>query len=234
MTDLMLATFVDDELTPCSFEEAELVMRWALGEQLGSPPSDEAVALALAKTGLETARFQAIHNDNWGNIKAGPKYVGMYTAFACNEVLAGQVVWFSPRGRLDKKNGKVVAEAYDFPPWHPQTRFRAYAGHYDGVSQYTDLIATGRYQAAWKRLLVGDVHGFVHELKAAGYFTADEALYEQGVRGLYNETLLRVKKLPHEHVVIEPDYAAIFATVRGDQFSHANYAHSGADVGGQG
>ncbi len=231
MTDLMLATFVDDELTPRSFELAEEALRWALKEQMGHEPSDEVVALALSKTALETARWQSIHKSNWGNIKAGPKYEGMYTAYACNEILSGQVVWFSPRGRLDKQNGKVVAEAYDFPPWHPQTRFRAYAGLFDGVSEYTDFIATGRYKVAWARLLSADVTGFVHELKLAGYFTADEALYAKGVRGLYDEMILRVKKLPHEHAVTEPDYAAILATVRGDQFAHANYAHSGADVG---
>lgn len=234
MTDLMLATFVDEEPTPCPFEEAEPAMRWALREQMGHDPSDEVVALALSKTALETARWQAIHNDNWGNIKAGPKYEGMYTVYACNEVLNGQVVWFSPRGKLDKQHGVVVAEAYDFPPWHPQTRFRAYAGHYDGVSQYTDLIATGRYKIAWARLLSADVTGFVHELKLAGYFTADEGLYLKGVSGLYNEMRLRVKKLPHAHAVADIDYSAILATVRGDQFAHANYAHSGADVGAQG
>lgn len=232
MTDLMLATYVDDELTPRAFEEVEPAMRWALSQQMGHEPSDEAVALALSKTALETWRWQAIHKDNFGNIKAGPKYVGMYTAYACNEVLNGQVVWFSPRGRLDKKGGRVIAEAYDFPPFHPQTRFRAYAGHYDGVSQYTDLLATGCYKVAWARLLSGDVNGFVHELKVAGYFTADEAVYMKGVRGLYDEMILRVKKLPHEHAVTLVDYASILATVRGDQFAHANYAHSGADVSG--
>ncbi len=234
MTDLMLATFVDAALSPHSFEEVEAAMRWALGQQMGHEPPDEVVALALGKTALETNRWQSIYNDNFGNIKAGNQYVGMYTAFPCNEVLHGQVVWFSPRGKLDKKDGNVIAEAYDFPPWHPQTRFRAYANHFDGVGQYTDLIATGRYKVAWARLLSADVAGFVHELKLAGYFTADETLYRKGVEGLYGEMRRRVQKLPHEHAVADIDYAAILATVRGDQFAHANYAHSGADVGSYG
>lgn len=232
MTDVMTAAYEEDLLTPCSFDDAEPIMRWALGQQMGHEPSDETVALALSKTGLETARWQAIHRSNWGNIKAAPAYEGMYTCYACNEVLAGKVVWFSPRGRLDGKGGKVIAEAYDAEPFHPQTRFRSYANHYAGVSEYTDLIATSRYKVAWAKLLSANVTGFVHELKLAGYFTADESLYLKGVSGLYNELLLRVKKLPHEHAVADFDTDAILATIRGDQFAHANYAQSGADVGG--
>lgn len=216
----MTAVYVEDQLTPMSFEDAAEAMTAALTDQLKAPPSDEVKALALAKTALETARWQSIHLSNWGNVKAGTAYVGMYTAFACNEVLGGQVVWFSPRGRLDKKGGSVVAEAFDGEPWHPQTRFRAYANRFDGAYQYVELIATGRYQAAWARLLAGDPAGFVHALKLAGYFTADESLYLAGVLGLYKEMLARVRGLPHEHLVPTIDHDAVWATIRGDQFAH--------------
>lgn len=223
MTEVMTATYEEDRLTKLAFAEAAAAMSAALETELGHLPSDEVLALALAKTALETARWQSIHLWNFGNIKAGLAYVGMYTAFACNEVLAGKLVWFSPRGRLGEQGGIVVAEAYDGEPWHPQTRFRAYANEYDGAYEYVALIATGRYQKAWARLLVGDAAGFVHELKVAGYFTADEALYLKGVTGLYSEMLARVKGLPHEEHVPEGDhdFEKILATVRGDQFAHA-------------
>lgn len=234
MTDVMTATFVPDELTPYSFEMAEEALRWALGEQMGHEPSDEVVALGLSKIFLETGRMVYCHCSAVGNIKAGETYVGMYTAYACNEVLAGKVVWFAPEGRLDKKGGVVVAEAYSAEPWHPQTRFRAYANHFDGMDQYVTFIATGRYKVAWAKLLSADVTGFVHELKLAGYFTADEALYKAGVTALYNELILRVKKLPHEHAVQEIDHDAVLATIRGDQFAHLDFAQSaGRDVADQ-
>ena len=49
-------------------------MRWALATHLGQKEHDvrdEVVALALAKTALETGRWTAIWCDNWGNVKAG-------------------------------------------------------------------------------------------------------------------------------------------------------------------
>lgn len=220
----MLATFIEDLLTPLTFEQASGAMAAALANQLGHQPSAEVLALALAKTALETGRWQSLHRSNMGNAKAGDAYVGMYTAFACNEVLGGKLVWFSPRGRLDHQGGSVVAEAFDAEPWHPQTRFRAYANEFDGCYSYVDLISTGRYKVAWAMLLSGSVTGFVHELKMAGYFTADEGLYLKGVQGLYNEMLARVKGLPHEEHVPPGDHAfdVILATIKGDQFSHVN------------
>jgi hypothetical protein len=220
MTDVMTATFTEDLLTPLPFEQAAAAMKPALKDQLGHDPTPETEALALAKTALETARWQSIHRSNWGNVKAGTGYVGQYTAFACNEVLNGQVVWFSPYGRLDKKGGVVIAEAYSAEPWHPQTRFRAYANEYDGAYEYVDFIATGRYKVAWARLLSGDVTGFVHELKLAGYFTADESLYLKGVTGLYTEMLARVRGLPADHLIPTIDHDAVWATIQGDQFAH--------------
>jgi len=222
MTDVMTATFVDAEKRPLSFEQAAPAMKAALSNQLGHDPSDEVLALALAKTALETGRWQSMWNDNWGNIKAGIAYVGMYTAFACNEVLNGVLTWFSPKGRLDHEGGTVIAEWYDAEPWHPQTRFRAYANEFDGCYSYVDLISTGRYKVAWAMLLSGSVTGFVHELKMAGYFTADESLYLKGVQGLYNEMLARVKQLPADHLIPEINYDLLLATIKGDQFAHVN------------
>lgn len=220
MTDVMTATFFEDRLTPFTFEQAEEAARWALGAQMGHEPSDEVVALALSKIFLETGRLASSHRWNLGNIKAATTYVGMYTAFACNEVLGGKVVWFSPYGRLDKKGGTVVAEAFSGEPWHPQTRFRAYANHFDGMDQYVTFIATGRYKVAWAKLLSADVTGFVHELKVAGYFTADEAIYKAGVVSLYNELVARVKKIPHEHLVAFVDHEGAIASIANDTFAH--------------
>lgn len=183
----MLATWVPARLTPFAFDQAAEAMRAALRDKLTKDPTPEALALALAKSALETGRWRSIWNSNWGNIKAGEKYAGNYCCFELNEVLGGKVVWFSPRGRLDRKGGSVVAEPFDDPPGHPQTRMRAYANRFDGAFSYVDFVAGGRYSQAWQRLLVGDAVGYVHLLKKAGYFTADEASYAKGVVSLQKE-----------------------------------------------
>ena len=72
MTDVMTATFVDAEKRPLSFEQAAPAMKAALSNQLGHDPSDEVLALALAKTALETGRWQSMWNDNWVTFPGGP------------------------------------------------------------------------------------------------------------------------------------------------------------------
>lgn len=185
----MKATWVPAHLTPFSFDEAAAAMRAALRDRLKTEPSRDALALALAKTALETGRWRSIWNANWGNVKAGEQYEGLYCTFELNEVLGGKVVWFGPRGKLDRKGGTVIAEPFADPPGHPQTRMRAYLTREDGAIAYTAFVAGGRYADAWLLLLKGDAVGYVHALKAKGYFTADEATYARGVVSLQREFL---------------------------------------------
>lgn len=178
----MRAVYVSDALTPFSFDEAAEAMRWALSTPAGSAPADNVLALALAKTALETGRWKKIHCFNWGNIKAGEIYEGMYTCFPLNEVLNGKVVWFSPEGQHVSGLGTpLVGPPMAVPPGHPQARMRAYANRYDGARSYVDFVSGGRYANAWRLLLEGDAVSYVHALKVAGYFTADESAYARGV-----------------------------------------------------
>jgi hypothetical protein len=190
-----------------SFEEAADIIRWALKWQLDREPTEEVHALTLAKTGLETGRYLAIWNDNWGNVKAGNDYAGNFTCITLNEVLKGKLVWFAPEGQLSaapSKGGKLIGPPIAVPDGHPQTRMRAYANHFDGALSYILFVSGGRYKAAWAKLLEGDPAGYVHALKVAGYFTADEALYRKGVVSLYNESLAKLRKLePPPKVDIE-------------------------------
>lgn len=188
----MQAVYVTARLTPLSFDEASAALAAALRDAIGKPPSRETLALACAKSALETGRWRSIWNYNFGNIKASASYVGMYCCFELNEVLGGKVVWFSPRGRLDRKGGKVIAEAHTNPPGHPQTRMRAYANKFDGAFDYADFVAGGRYATAWQKLLLGDAVGYVHALKVAGYFTAPESDYAKGVVSLQKEFVGRL------------------------------------------
>ncbi len=195
----MLAAFTPDIFTPLSFEQAAKTAEGSLYAELNATPSHEAVALMLAKTALETGRWKKIHCFNWGNIKAGQKWQGMYTCILLNEVLKGKVVWFAPQGQLVGGPGTALigGTVYPLPPepepdqgyGHPQTRMRAYANKYDGCYDYVSFISQGRYAPAFKPLLAGDAVQWVHALKQLGYFTADEATYAKGVVSLQREFL---------------------------------------------
>jgi len=229
--DEMTAVFTEDMVTPFTFEDAAEAMRAALRDALkGVNPSNAALALALAKTALETGRWKFIHCYNWGNIKAGKAYVGMYTSFACNEVLNGKVVWFAPGGRLDKKGGVVVAEHSPVPPGHVQTRFRAYANRFDGAYQYVEFVASGRYVDAWNELLEGDADGYVMALYRKGYFTADPKIYGKGVKSLFEEfkTKLDGKVWPKPEVV-DLEWERIRATIRGNLLNYHVLSDSDKD-----
>lgn len=198
----MRAAFVEAARTPVSFAESVELHRWSLRCVLGRDPTDTELSLYMAKTGLETGRWTAIYNGNFGNKKMPPAEQGMFCCITLNEVLVRQgkrtLVWFAPEGELSaapSKGGKLVAPPLPVPDGHPQTRMQAFANVYDGISRYADFVAKGRYARAWARLLAGDAVGYVHELKLAHYFTADEALYRRGVVALQNEFLAKLRKL---------------------------------------
>lgn len=194
---MMLATWVHDKVTPLPFEQAAQAMRASLRNEIGGvAPSTAMLGLALAKCALETGRWRSIHCFNWGNIKAGEKYAGMYCCFELNEVLGDKVVWFSPLGRLDKKGGKVVAEAIADPPGHPQTRMRAHENVFTGADAYVDFMvrgSSGRFKPAFEKMRTGDAVGMVHLMKVAGYFTAPEADYARGVLSMQREFMLKLE-----------------------------------------
>ncbi len=189
------AVYVAPFKTPLTFAEAAKAMRQGILVATGEHPSNAALALALAKTALETGRWQSMWNNNWGNVKAGAEYYGMYTCITLNEVLNGRTVWFAPEGELVRKDGPLKYAPLAVPPGHVQTRMRAYANAYDGAQQYVDFVANRRNRAAWQRLLAGDPAGYVHALKVKGYFTADEATYRRGVERIFAEYLSGLETL---------------------------------------
>ncbi len=230
----MLAIYVLDKLTPAPFTDAADSMRLCLREKLGAEPRREVLALALGKCALETGRWQSTHHWNLGNVKAGEHYIGSYCAFELNEVLNGKVVWFSPRGRLDRKGGKVVSEPFDDPPAHPQTRMRAYRNLREGTAAYLDFVASGRYSSAWQKLLAGDAVAYVTELRYRGYFSAPLADYLKGVVSLQREFIAKLERLEKEDTPLPtiPPNAAIDAVAALRQ--QARLAMGLTDVVGQG
>ena len=196
----MKAVYVESKKTPMTFTEAHACMKWALQTHIGKAPTDEVLALALAKTALETGKWSAIWNSNWGNVKAQNSYEGMFTCIFLNECLVrgGKTVtvWFSPEGELSahpSKGGKLIAPPLPVPDGHPQTRMRAFANNYDGVDCYVSFVASGYYKAAWAALLKGDATAYVHALKTAGYFTAPEDVYTKSVVAIQKEMLAKIR-----------------------------------------
>jgi hypothetical protein len=200
----MLAAYVPPKTTPLTFDEAAQSMSSAMAALLGETPATPTLALALAKTALETGRWSAIWNGNWGNIKASDKHEGLFTCIVLNEVIGPAVVWFAPDGQLNRKGGTVIGKVYPVPDGHPQTRMRAYPTADDGALDYCRFVAGGRYAAAWELLLKGDAVGYVHALKAKGYFTADEATYTKGVVSLQREFIAKLEALPAPEAPVLP------------------------------
>ncbi len=227
----MKATWVPSHLTPFGLEEAAIALRAALHGKVGKDPSREVLALALAKTALETNRWRSIFCNNFGNVKCGDTYPGLYCTIELNEVLNGRTVWFSPKGRLDRRGGTVVAEHFEDPPGHPQTRMRAYLSREEGALAYVDFVAGGRYAEAWQSLLVGDAVGYVTKLRAKGYFTAPLDLYLRGVVSLQREFIGRLNEQNLNHETVPPNAAiAAVAALK----AAANRAAGMTDVVGVG
>lgn len=221
----MQAVYVEPIKTSMTFADAQHCMKWALKNYTGIDPTIEVLALALAKTALETGNWQSIWNSNWGNVKCPVTATGMYTCITLNEVLVRNgkqvVVWFAPEGELTaspKNGGKLIATPLLVPEGHVQTRMKAFANNFDGVDCYVDFIANGRYKAAWAALLKGDASGYIHALKVAGYFTAPEDVYAKGVIALQNQFIKKIKNNDLTHEKLDVDWERLQELVPQLQF----------------
>ena len=206
----MLARYVPPRRDKLLFDDAAQAMCGAMAATLGETPTTEALALALGKTALETGRWGAsggLWNYNFGNVKASAKYEGQYTCILLNEVLPLGLVWFAPEGQLSanpNKGGKLMGPPMAVPEGHPQTRMRAFSDPSEGMLAYVKFVAGGRYAKAWERLLAGDAVAYVHELKAAKYFTADEATYAKAALSLQREFIAKLQGRPSPIIPVPP------------------------------
>jgi flagellum-specific peptidoglycan hydrolase FlgJ len=153
--------------------------RSALETLTGKTPSNAQLSVLVAQSALETGRWRSIHCWNFGNVKAGPDYEWLYCQFRCNEVIAGKVEWFDPP--------------------HPQCNFRAFTNIDTGALAHLRFLSgLKRYAGAWKAAEQGDPAAFVHALKLAGYFTADETPYRRAVVPLFNEYMRMLASEPSD------------------------------------
>jgi hypothetical protein len=169
--------------------------------------SDVVSMLLLAWTDLTvngartlTAQFMAetgggryCFNWNLGNVKSGPNDLHMYlrNVWECDTEAGAQ-------SQVAKSNGLAhIATAEEikqhgwscpsavvvFQPPHPQCRFRAYSSLADGAQRWlTHHKSIAQKNAGFLTALnSGDTTAVAHALKQAGYYTASEASYAQGM-----------------------------------------------------
>jgi hypothetical protein len=200
----MLATYVAPVRTPVSPEEYCQALELAMGGD-GKVP-EAMLAILMAHSALETARWASMWNNGPGNVKCGPLRLGLYTCIRLNEYLREHgerhLVWFSPWGREKNGNSKTVGELdgdrYEIPPGHPQTRMRAYETLAEGVTDKMQFLRTVRYASALSALSRGDAVAYVKALHAAGYFTANLQPYIDGVVSLAKSYKLIARRVATE------------------------------------
>lgn len=150
-------TLVRAARTQLSGEQAASALRSAWTEVRGEPPRPETLSILVGQWAHETGRGASMLNYNFGGLKGtGPS--GLSAAYTTREG------W-----------GETATRGV--------ARFRAYGSAEEGARDYVSLLAR-RYPDAVSAAEQGDAAGFVHALKARGYFTDNEAAYSKSVQSL--------------------------------------------------
>jgi hypothetical protein len=150
-------TLVRAARTQLSGEQAASALRSAWTEVRGEPPRPQTLSILVGQWAHETGRGASMLNYNFGGLKGtGPS--GLSAAYTTRE------------GWGDDATRGVA-------------RFRAYGSAEEGARDYVSLLAR-RYPDAVSAAEQGDAAGFVHALKARGYFTDNEAAYSKSVQSL--------------------------------------------------
>lgn len=110
--------------------------------------------LCLAQMMLESGNFKYCYNFNYTNIKKSWKNEKNFTMYKCSEIYKGK--------------------EYHYVPPHIQCCFISLSSEEKGIEFYLKLLSNGRYK---KVLHTNNAKDFVHELKVASFFTANEDLY---------------------------------------------------------
>lgn len=192
----MAARYVEPVVTSCTAAELAQGYEDSQGGDGRAPWQLIAVLMAhgVLECGQKNGRIlTACKNWNLGNVKAGTKYEGHFTAFRLNEYLTrgGKrvLVWFDPRGEVigGGASTRLRAPLYLGPPhdaWHPQCRMRAHLTLAEGIRAKLAFLQQPRFARAWAAALRGDAADYVVQIHAQKYFTADFAPYQRAVISL--------------------------------------------------
>lgn len=201
--------YITDEVRTLKPGEAAYALREAWKRVYGQYPSDKSLAVLWAKSALETGHWAHIHDYNFGNIKRKiTDEVNLFTMYECGEevslIQAQKLVAEDPaRVKIVKnyswadgtKRASIVIQ-----PGHQWSQFVAHLTPEDGAEYYIKFVSQSkRYLKAWQKVVEGDPSGYSHELKVAGYYTANEAIYTAGVVRLFNEFMKKKDELMSWH-----------------------------------
>jgi hypothetical protein len=181
--------YVTPEKKTLTKQEAVLALRAAWKNIFNEYPSNKSLAILWAKTKQETGNFKLqFINFNFGNQK--DKNDGkLFTMFRCGEEVtlkqANKLVSESPElikiVSKYKRNGEDYA-SITVLPGHSWSKFKSFSSVEEGAEEYIKFIAfNSRYKKAWQKCIEGDAVGFSHELSIAGYYTANEKKYTEGL-----------------------------------------------------
>ena len=148
---------VEAQRTPVSPAELRAAIGRAYSKVTGKATTPELLDTLAAQASLETGRGGSMYNYNFGGIK-GHSSSGETADYLTHEVLGGQDV-------------KI------------RQGFRAYASLDAGAEDYVKVLQK-RFGGALDVARTGNVDGFAHALKQAGYYTASESSYAAALRGL--------------------------------------------------
>jgi flagellum-specific peptidoglycan hydrolase FlgJ len=148
-SDPRLIRQVEAHRTPVSPTELRASIGRAYQRVTGNTPRSAVLDALTAQASLETAHGAQMFNFNFGGIKgSGSQGTANYLT---HEVTSA--------GDVTVRQG-----------------FRAYGSVDEGAEDYIRVLSH-RFGAAFAKAQVGDIDGFAHALKQAGYYTASEKDY---------------------------------------------------------
>lgn len=175
-------------------------------------PSARAMAGAFAQLCFECGNGQKARDFNFHNEKLSSTWDGKYQQYRCTEIFDARMTALAHRkGPCSDKQWKDgPLRLVTLEPPHPWSSFLAFDSAEAGAARYLKLIACGdRYTRAWHALYHGDWAGFAHELRVAGYYTADEEEYTRGLVSIASRSLsLCDATLAEEELVLSDDDVA--------------------------
>jgi flagellum-specific peptidoglycan hydrolase FlgJ len=147
---------VEPTRTPVSSADLRAAIGRAYRRATGNQASSSVLDTLTAQASLETAHGAQMYNFNFGGIK-GEGTQGTANYLTHEVTSAGQVTL---------KQG-----------------FRAYGSVDEGAADYIHVLST-RFGAAFSKAQAGDIDGFAHALKQAGYYTASETDYASALHSI--------------------------------------------------
>jgi hypothetical protein len=162
VTSQAKTTLVAPTRTKLDAAQASQALRQAWVRVMGEEPTQDTVRVLTAQWAHETAHGASMFNFNFGGIKGtGPS--GLSVA-------------------------QRTREGYGATETTLVDRFRAYQTAEEGATDYVRLL-NARFPEATQAAKNADPVGFVHGLKARGYFTGDPTAYTRSIVSLSGMSL---------------------------------------------